>query len=149
MVEPLPRRRLLQVAGTAVLGAAAMGTAGSVGFLSPPARTSPPLLAGRPDDFPPRSLRLLATAPIFILREEQGYAALSARCPHLGCLVQRRGAGYVCPCHGSEFDARGARLRGAVRRGLRWLRVEVTADAVTVDPEAEVAPGTFAEAAHG
>jgi Rieske Fe-S protein len=57
--------------------------------------------------------------------------------------VQRRGAGYVCPCHGSEFDVRGGRVRGAAPRGLRWLKVEVTADAVYVSPSVEVSPGTF------
>jgi cytochrome b6-f complex iron-sulfur subunit len=142
------RRGLLWAAGAAALGAVAAGLGMAARLLVPAARAAPALRAGRPDEFPPHSLRLLALAPIFIAREEAGFAALSARCPHLGCLVQRRGSGYVCPCHGSEFDERGAVLRGAARRGLRWLRVAVTADAVFVDPEYEVPAGTFVDAPH-
>jgi Rieske Fe-S protein len=139
------RRRLLLVAGAAVGAGALLASGAALRFLMPAARAAPPLRAGRPDEFPPHGLRLLTVAPIFVLHEEEGFAALSARCPHLGCLVQRRGAGYVCPCHGSEFDVRGARVRGAARRGLRWLRVEVTADAVYVDASVEVAAGTFVD----
>jgi nitrite reductase/ring-hydroxylating ferredoxin subunit len=141
-VDP-QRRRLLQVAGAAVGAGVLLAGGAALRFLVPAARAAPPLRAGRPDEFPPHGLRLLTQAPIFVLHEEEGFAALSARCPHLGCLVQRRGAGYVCPCHGSEFDARGGRLSGAARRGLHWLEVQVTADAVYVNPSVEVAAGTF------
>jgi len=139
------RRRLLRVAGATVGVGVLLGGGATLRLLMPTARAAPPIRAGRPDEFPPHGLRLLTAAPIFVLHEEEGFAALSARCPHLGCLVQRRGAGYVCPCHGSEFDLRGARLSGAAARGLRWLRVEVTADAVYVDPAVEVSAGTFVD----
>jgi Rieske Fe-S protein len=145
----LPRRGLLWAAGAAVLGTIAAGLGIGVRLLVPAARAAPAIRAGRPEEFPPHSLRLLAAAPIFILREEAGFAALSARCPHLGCLVQRRGNGYLCPCHGSEFDERGAMVRGAAPRGLVWLRVEVTMDAVLIDPGFEVPAGTFVDTPHG
>jgi nitrite reductase/ring-hydroxylating ferredoxin subunit len=144
--DPVTRRRLLRAAGATLVAGGALAAGGLVRFLTPPAHAAPPIRAGRPDEFPPHSLRLLPHAPIYVLREEAGFAALSARCPHLGCLVQRRGAGYVCPCHGSEFDAAGGRVRGAARRGLAWLRVEVTSEAVSVDPDTEVAPGTYVDA---
>jgi Rieske Fe-S protein len=143
------RRGLLWATGAALLGSATLGAVAIGRLLVPVARAAPPIRAGRPEEFPPQSLRRLAAAPIFILREEAGIAALSARCPHLGCLVQRRGAGYVCPCHGSEFDGRGGVVKGAARRGLAWLRVETTAEAVLVYPDAEVAPGTFVDPADG
>jgi nitrite reductase/ring-hydroxylating ferredoxin subunit len=152
-VEPLPtaagadhgRRRLLQAAGATVATGAVLAAGATLRLLVPAARAAPPVRAGRPDEFPLHGLRLLTTAPVFVLHEQEGFAALSARCPHLGCLVQRRGAGYVCPCHGSEFDARGGWIKGAARRGLRWLKVEVVADALYVDPAVEVAPGTFVD----
>jgi cytochrome b6-f complex iron-sulfur subunit len=137
------RRRLLQVAGAAVGAGVLLAGGATLRLLMPAARAAPPVRAGRPDEFPPHGLRLLTAAPIFVLHEAEGFAAMSARCPHLGCLVQRRGTGYICPCHGSEFDAKGARVRGAARRGLRWLRVDVTADAVYVNPSVEVSAGTF------
>lgn len=122
----------------------AVGGAGAaVQLLLPVAPTAPPLRAGRADEIPLRGLRELAGASIFVLHEDEGFAALSARCPHLGCMIARRGAGFLCPCHGSEFGARGELVRGAATRGLRWLRVEVTGEGVYVDPSTEVPEGTF------
>jgi len=137
------RRRALRVAGAAVTALAALGAGGTLRVLVPEERMLPPLRAGRVGDFPPHSVRLLPTAPIYILHEEEGFAALSARCPHLGCLVQRRGDGFLCPCHGSEFDAQGGYVRGAARRGLVWLGVEVVDGVLVVHPSIGVRQGTF------
>jgi len=38
--------------------------------------------------------------------------ALWLRCPHLGCIVRHVPDGFVCPCHGSRFDATGLRVAG-------------------------------------
>jgi Rieske Fe-S protein len=64
--------------------------------------------------------------------------ALSLRCTHLGCRVERQGEGFVCPCHGSHFDRHGMRLGGPatadlqpvdlVREGDGWVAVELEAD---------------------
>lgn len=47
----------------------------------------------------------------------------SARCPHLGCIVQWNSAEktWDCPCHGSRFDATGARLEGPTWSDLEPL----------------------------
>ena len=55
-----------------------------------------------------------------VYRDEQGELhALSARCPHLGCIVNWNSgeATWDCPCHGSRFGARGEVIMGpAVKR---------------------------------
>jgi len=45
---------------------------------------------------------------------------LSARCPHLGCLVAWSEADkeWECPCHGSRFTAKGQLLQGPATTGL-------------------------------
>lgn len=41
-------------------------------------------------------------------------------CPHLGCSVEWREQrkSFLCPCHNSEFNLEGERLRGPARRGM-------------------------------
>ncbi len=50
-----------------------------------------------------------------LYRDEAGELhALSARCPHLGCIVRwNAGEGaWDCPCHGSRFASTGEVLQG-------------------------------------
>lgn len=50
--------------------------------------------------------------------------ALSLRCTHQGCTVQMQAdGGFVCPCHGSRFDAEGRVLSPPARRDLARYRV--------------------------
>jgi glycine/D-amino acid oxidase-like deaminating enzyme/nitrite reductase/ring-hydroxylating ferredoxin subunit len=56
-----------------------------------------------------------------VYRDEAGYTSvLSARCTHLGCLVQFNDAERVweCPCHGSRFGTDGSVLHGPATRPL-------------------------------
>lgn len=64
---------------------------------------------------------------VVLVREGAALAAFSARCPHLGCRINRVEAGVlVCPCHGSRFDAGGRRLAGPAVAGLVPLAVVET-----------------------
>lgn len=67
-------------------------------------------------------------------RGEAGYAAVSQKCPHLGCKV-----GYEtdtddlkCPCHGSRFTADGEKTKGPAKTGLSAYSVVSDTEAVTV-----------------
>lgn len=60
--------------------------------------------------------------PVIITREGGKLTALSARCPHLGCLVgQLDGDQLVCACHGSRFALDGRRRAGPARGDLARL----------------------------
>lgn len=69
-----------------------------------------------------------AATPIYVLALDQGYAALSPVCTHLGCLVDIQGAELVCPCHDSAFDREGRVLRGPAQRPLRRVPAALTAE---------------------
>lgn len=73
------------------------------------------------------SLKILPegfTTPVYVVATDDGYVALSAVCQHLGCVVDRRGTRFVCPCHGSTYDADGAVLRGPTVKPLVRYPVE-------------------------
>ena len=60
------------------------------------------------------------------------FFALSAVCPHKGCLVEwRRGENRIlCPCHGALFDLKGNVLSGPAQRGLQSYGVDQIGDSV-------------------
>jgi len=101
-----------------VLGAATTGlAAGGTGLLALLARFAVPDVlyepprrfpVGRPEEFPPQSVTLLADHRVFVFRTGEGFYAVSAVCTHLGCNVRHEeGRGFACPCHGSTFDEEG------------------------------------------
>jgi len=62
---------------------------------------------------------------VYLRRRGDEVEALSAVCPHGGCLVRATDGAFSCPCHGGRFDAEGARVAGPPRRGLDPLPVRV------------------------
>lgn len=57
-----------------------------------------------------------------------GVRCLQTVCPHLGCginYVADRGA-FTCPCHTSDFDARGKRLFGPSPRDMDELECRIS-----------------------
>jgi cytochrome b6-f complex iron-sulfur subunit len=94
---------------------------------------------GHPDRFPFNTFTLVPEKNIFIYRTREGFKALSALCPHLGCVIASTGSGFRCPCHGSTFDNRGTVLAGPAPKPLSWLKVGLAPDGqITVDASDQV-----------
>ena len=58
---------------------------------------------------------------VAVYRDEQGdIQKFSAKCPHLGCVVQWNGGEktWDCPCHGSRFTAQGKVINGPAASDL-------------------------------
>ena len=70
----------------------------------------------------------LMQIPALLIRDQQGYTALSLVCTHLGCTVEQSPEGFACPCHGSRYDDQGAVERGPATAPLRRLRTEISTD---------------------
>ncbi|MFA7382551.1 MAG: ubiquinol-cytochrome c reductase iron-sulfur subunit [Desulfurivibrionaceae bacterium] len=51
---------------------------------------------------------------VFVVKKQARLFALSARCTHLGCLVEwsRHRQRFVCPCHGGMYDDEGRVAQG-------------------------------------
>jgi glycine/D-amino acid oxidase-like deaminating enzyme len=68
----------------------------------------------------------LGGSPAAVSRDPDGRLhAVSATCPHLGCLVRWNGAEgtWDCPCHGSRFSADGRVLNGPAVSGLAFVEL--------------------------
>lgn len=91
---------------------------------------------GRPDEFPSGSITFLEEQRLFVLRDPEGFRALSAVCTHLRCTVgpfvpptaQWKETHSLCPCHGSVFAKDGRVLQGPAPRPLDFYRVSLAPD---------------------
>lgn len=125
------RRSFLKSLSLGSLGLALAGMAlGVWKSLTPKAFREPSskVKVGYLDDYPLGTFRKLADRNLFVFRREQGIAAISAVCTHLGCIVELREDVFVCPCHGSYFDARGNVLAGPAPAPLPWYEVSFAPD---------------------
>ena len=52
-------------------------------------------------------------------------AAISLVCTHLGCIVNRVATGFLCPCHGSQYDNEGLVVGGPAPKTLSWHFIKV------------------------
>lgn len=39
-------------------------------------------------------------------------------CTHMGCVPNKEGLGWICPCHGSQYDESGRVIRGPAPKNL-------------------------------
>lgn len=55
-----------------------------------------------------------------------GLRVFSARCSHLGCLINQYQDGLmICPCHGSTYDLYGKVVKGPGNRPLKELEYKL------------------------
>jgi cytochrome b6-f complex iron-sulfur subunit len=127
------RRQFFVKVGMTSIAVAAAGTAlFAYEFLSPNVlyEPSPIVNAGKPDRYPPDSVTLDPETAIYVIRDPEGYFALSAVCTHLGCLtVYKPELGIIaCPCHGSKFNREGVKIAGPAPKPLPRLRMWLNDD---------------------
>jgi len=67
---------------------------------------------------------------VWIVREEDGFYALFAKCTHLGCTPRWLPAEdkFKCPCHGSGFYKDGSNFEGPAPRPLDRFKIELGED---------------------
>ncbi|MBI5828610.1 MAG: ubiquinol-cytochrome c reductase iron-sulfur subunit [Chloroflexi bacterium] len=110
-------------------GSGLLALGGLTRFLSyqtePPPTTEFDL--GPAANYPIGSRTRLPEVPAILIHNASGFSALSLVCTHLGCTVEQKVDGSICPCHGSRYDEQGNVLRGPANRPLRALRVEPNA----------------------
>ena len=58
---------------------------------------------------------------VWIIRNGNNLTVFSAVCPHLGCTINEAVEGFICPCHGSAWNAQGKKIGGPAPRNLDVL----------------------------
>ena len=143
----MPRRDFLAwLSGAGVVGSALAGLAATLFFMKPRVTFGQPnrFLIGKPDDFPAGSRLAIDTKRICIVRDGERMAAISTTCTHLGCIVAPSATGFLCPCHGSQYDVDGNVTGGPAPKALAWYSVSLTPSGeLEVDKDNEVQMGTY------
>ena len=110
-------------------------------FITPPkskeiARET--LRAASLSDLPVNSAKIFRfnKNPVILVHTTSGqFKAFSARCTHLGCIVQYRSEGtphFECNCHGSQFDLNGKNIAGPAPQPLAPFRVKIEESSIIV-----------------
>lgn len=133
----LTRRTLLKTSLPVLVGAG-LGL-GCGGATLPTTAVS----AGPLDGLAPGTPTRLTGYDVFVLRTDEGVAAIGGRCPHAGCGVEPSEGGFRCGCHGSEFTEDGTVTQGPAEEDLAWYAVSLEAGEVMVDGQQVVPKGTF------
>ncbi|EFN56831.1 hypothetical protein CHLNCDRAFT_57522 [Chlorella variabilis] len=64
---------------------------------------------------------------------------LNAVCTHLGCVVPWNNAEnkFMCPCHGSQYNSEGKKIRGPAPLSLALAHLSIVDDVVSFTPWTE------------
>ena len=99
----------------------------------------------KPDDYD-EGATFIPEPRVFLVRKGNSFRAVSAVCTHLGCTVNRnnKGAGFHCPCHGSQFNEDAVVTGGPAPKPLPWFLVVMARDGrLVVDASQKVQPDKY------
>ena len=126
-------------AQAAMPSSGAMGTAGAMsttGAMPGPARAKPKkkdakltgMVLGAASEIPVGGGKIYTAARVVVTQPARGqYAAFSAVCTHVGCIMSEVANGTIdCPCHGSEFKiTTGAVVTGPAPAPLPKKQIKI------------------------
>jgi Rieske Fe-S protein len=121
------RRKLIKTLVLAMVSLPVLGK-----FLVPRKRRKKGVFRVRKTDIPVNGARVFEEKKIAVIKDDKDVYALNLTCTHLGCTVSTTPKGFVCPCHGSVFNTRGAVVKGPADRSLTRLSVEEQGDDVII-----------------
>jgi len=130
--EGVTRGDFLWLAYTALAGFIGAFSAASARFFFPNVIYEPSqkFNAGKAQSYDKGvSTKWLNEQRVWIVRNDQGFYALWARCTHLGCTPNwfDDQARFKCPCHGSNFNPGGDVIAGPAPVPLWRTKIDLTA----------------------
>ncbi len=98
---------------------------------------------GNKEEYPTGTSRYFEEDQTYVFADTQGVYAISTVCTHLGCIVKKEENGFICPCHGSQYNLDGKVIQGAAPKHLPWYKISLLPNAqLEVDKKKLVKPGT-------
>ncbi|MCF6284538.1 MAG: ubiquinol-cytochrome c reductase iron-sulfur subunit [Candidatus Hydrogenedentes bacterium] len=144
--DGLSRKDFLSTAGVGMCASGlALASAGALRSAVPSVLpdASAQFKAGKSEDFVPGTMKDFTEENVLVLCDADGVFAISTVCTHLGCIVGQSDGGFLCPCHGSRYDADGNVLQGPAPKGLAWFDIAQLPDGnLQVDRAKPVQVGT-------
>ena len=143
------RREMIAVGSAfGLMGLAAVGTGGALfKFMFPVVSYgTPQQFLVSLDDLPDVGDELIFEDQKTVLRRqsETEIAAISLVCTHLGCTVNRVETGFLCPCHGSQYDSDGIVVGGPAPKTLHWLDIKkVPGNQLEIDTGSSLPENSF------
>jgi cytochrome b6-f complex iron-sulfur subunit len=127
------RREFLNIAWLASLGILTLNLGGVTYFFSMPrfkeGEFGGMFNVGKVSELPPQGSppANYPKVKLWVSNTPDGVAALYKVCTHLGCLYNwnNQENKFICPCHGSEFQANGTYIHGPAPRSLDRFVVQV------------------------
>jgi cytochrome b6-f complex iron-sulfur subunit len=107
-----------------------LGLGGIARFLSyrEPSAANRVFSLGPPEGYDVGSVTPFPHARAWLVRDADGFYAMSSMCTHLGCAVAHEAEAFACPCHGSRFTLEGMVLKGPALRPLDHLELTLSPD---------------------
>ena len=109
---------------------------GSVNKINTSSDTAELFNAGKATAFENNKLYPFLTGQFFLKRfEDGGFLAMSIKCTHLGCVVNRNSetGGFNCPCHASQFDKYGEVISAPATRPLDYFPITIVKGELLID----------------
>ncbi len=124
--KPVNRREFLNIAWLASLGILTINLGGLTYLFSMPrfkeGEFGGIFIIGKVSDLPPAGSPPVnyPKVKLWLSNTEQGVVGLYKVCTHLGCLYNWNDQEniFICPCHGSQFEASGTYITGPAPRSL-------------------------------
>lgn len=148
--EPVNRREFLNITWLASIGFLSVNVAGATYLFSMPrfreGEFGGTVSLGKVSELPPVGSDPVnyPKVKLWLSHTEEGVSAVYKVCTHLGCLYNwnTQEGKFICPCHGSQFEADGTYILGPAPRSLDRFVVqaldpdtgEVLAEAVGSEP---------------
>jgi cytochrome b6-f complex iron-sulfur subunit len=131
----MSRKNFLNVAGWfGFVSFLVTATLGAIRLMVPRVLYEPPsaFKAGYPEDYIIGEVneKYKDEYRVWIVRETDGFYALSAICTHLGCTPRWLASEnkFKCPCHGSGYHKDGINFEGPTPRPLERLKITLADD---------------------